>query len=177
MTTISILREQLELYDQRRNTLLEELAGLKNDQLQKRPGPRKWSILDIVQHMVLAETHVLQNLPEPEKLVDRNQGLREWLSYRIVYIVLRWNLPVPVPSEDMTPDSHTSLLELRQKWNENLHWLRSYLAAIRPEDVKHAVFSHPVTGPLTVMQAGRLAQLHFDTHLRQIRKIMDRIGP
>ena len=171
MTTLSFLKDQIEHYDQKRKALLNELGQLSDDQLRKRIGPRKWSLLEIVQHMVLAETYVLQNLPNPNELIDRKRGLREWLSYWLVFFVLRWRIPVPVPSEGMVPDGKPSLRDLQQKWDQNLHWLTSYVASIRPADLTRAVFSHPVTGPLTLAQAGRLAQLHYDAHLKQINKV------
>jgi hypothetical protein len=171
MTTISDLREQLEVYDQDRGAVLDDLAGLSDDQLKKKPGPNDWSIMQIVEHMVLAERDIMQNLPEPEELIDRKRGLRARLLYVLVLLILRWGIRVPVPSEDMVPDGNTSLSELRQKWDENLRWLRGYIETSRPEDLKRAVFSHPLAGPLTAPQAGKMAKLHLEAHLRQINKV------
>ena len=73
---ISDLRDKFEMYDHTRRSLLDELAVLNDDQLGKKPGPSEWSILQIVQHMVLAEQGVMQYLPEPEELIARKRGLR-----------------------------------------------------------------------------------------------------
>jgi len=54
-TIISRLRDQLEIYDQNRNALLDDLERLNDDQLRRKPGANNWSILEIVQHMVLSE--------------------------------------------------------------------------------------------------------------------------
>jgi hypothetical protein len=121
--------------------------------------------------MVLAEIGVLQNLPEPKDLIARKRGLRARIFYILVLLILRWNIPVPVPSEGMVPDGDASLSDLRQQWDRNLRWLRDYLDTVRPEDLKRAVFSHPVAGPLTGSQAAKLAQYHYDAHLRQIKKV------
>jgi hypothetical protein len=171
MTTISDLRDQLEIYDRKRRAVLDDLAGLSDDQLKRKPGPKDWSIMQVVQHMVLAERDVLQNLPEPVELIDRKRGLRARLSYALVLFILRWGIRVPVPAEGMVPDGNTSLSEVRQRWDENLRWLNGYIDTLRPEDLKRAVFSHPIAGPLTGPQAGKMAKLHFEAHLRQIRKI------
>ena len=168
---ISELLEKFERYDRTRRTLLDELAELNDDQLRKKPGPNEWSILQIVQHMVLAERDVMQHLPEPKELIARKRGLRSRIFYVVVLFILRWGLRVPVPSEGMLPDGNTSLSELRQQWDENLRWFRGYLDTSRPEDLQRAVFSHPIAGPLTGPQAGMLAQYHFDAHLRQIKKV------
>ena len=165
---ISDLRDKFERYDRTRLALLEDLASLNDDQLRRKPGPSEWSILQIVQHMVLAEQGVMQYLPEPEELIDRKRGLRARIFYAVVLLILRWNIRVPVPSKGMVPDGNTSLSELHQQWDENMNWFKGYLDSLRPEDLKRAVFSHPIAGPLTGPQAGTLAQYHFEAHLRQI---------
>jgi hypothetical protein len=171
MTIISELRSQLEIYDRKRNALLDDLERLNDDQLRRKPGPDNWSLLEIVQHMVLSEREVLQGLPESKELTARERGLRARLSYAVVLAVLRWNIPVPVPSDGMVPDGNTSLSELHHQWDENLGWLRDYLDTLRPEDLQRAVFRHPIAGPMTVGQTIHMAKLHFDVHLRQIRKL------
>jgi len=168
---ISELRRKLEIYDQNRLALLDDLERLDDDQLRRKPGPGKWSILQIVQHMVLAERDVMQYLPEPKDLIAHTRGLRARILYVAVLLILRWNIRVPVPSEGMVPDGNTSISELRHQWDENLRWFRGYLDTLEPEDLERAVFSHPVAGPLTTPQAGKLAQFHFDAHLRQIKKV------
>jgi hypothetical protein len=168
---ISELRQKLEIYDQKRLALLEDLAEFTDDQLRAKPDSKDWSILQIVQHMVLAERDVMQYLPEPKELIDRKKGLRARILYLVVLLILRWNIRVPVPSEGMVPDGNTSLPVLRQQWDENLRWFRGYLDSVKPDDLNQAVFSHPIAGPLTGPEAGTLAQYHFDAHLRQIKKV------
>jgi uncharacterized damage-inducible protein DinB len=168
---ISELREKFERYDRTRRALLGDLANLNDDQLKRKPSPSEWSILQIVQHLVLAERDVMQYLPEPKELIHRKRGLRARIFYVVVLLILRWNIRVPVPSKGMVPDGNTSLSELHQQWDENLRWFRGYLDSLEPEDLKRAVFSHPIAGPLAGPQAGTLAQYHFETHLRQIKKV------
>ena len=168
MTMISELQDKFEKYDSTRRALLKDLANLNDDQLKRKPRPSEWSILQIVQHMVVAERDVMQYLPEPKELIHRKRGLRARIFYVVVLLILRWNIRVPVPSKRMVPDGNTSLSELRQQWDENMRWFRGYLDSLGPDDLKRAVFSHPIAGPLTGPQAGTLAQYHFEAHLRQI---------
>jgi hypothetical protein len=120
--------------------------------------------------MVLAELDVMHYLPEPTELIARKRGLRARIFYVVVLLILKWNIRVPVPSEGMVPDGGTSLPELRRQWDKNLRWFRGYLDTVKAEDLKRAVFTHPIAGPLTGPQAGTLAQYHFEAHLRQINK-------
>jgi uncharacterized damage-inducible protein DinB len=171
MTIISELRDQLEIYDQHRNALLDDLEKLNDEQLRRKPGPDNWSLTEIVQHLVLSEREVLQDLPELKDLTALKRGFRARLSYAMVLAVLRWTIPAPVPSDGMVPDGNPSLSEMHLQWDENLSWLREYLDTLRQEDSQRAVFRHPIAGPMTVGQTIHLAMLHFDVHLRQIKKV------
>ena len=171
MKMISELQEKFEMYDRTRRALLDDLAVLHDNQIRRKPSPSEWSILQIVQHLVLAERDVMQYLPEPKELIHRERALRARIFYVLVLFILRWNIRVPVPSKGMVPDGNTSLSELHQQWDENMNWFRGYVDSLGPEDLKRAVFSHPIAGPLTGPQAGTLAQYHFEAHLRQIKKV------
>jgi len=166
------LQQRLRALDERRRALLDEVEALSADRLTARPLPGKWSILEIVEHLVLAERDVLQNLPEPSQLVGRKRDLKARISYPMVVFVLKYGIPVEVPSPRMVPTGHASLAGLRREWDESQRWLRSYVDGLDEHGFGSAVFVHPVTGPLTVAQAIRLDQVHVETHARQIGRLL-----
>src|SRR5262245_11954334 len=54
--------ERLEMLERLRagqETLLRAIEGVTEDLASKSPGPGKWSILQCVEHLVLAEEHML----------------------------------------------------------------------------------------------------------------------
>jgi len=166
------LQQRLRALDERRCALLDDVEALSAERLTARPRPGKWSILEIVEHLVLAERDVLRNLPEPSQLVGRKRGLKARVSYPMVVFVLKHGIPVEVPSPRMVPTGSASLAGLRRAWDESQQWLRSYVDGLGPDGFGRAVFEHPVTGPLTVAQAVRLGQVHVETHARQISRLV-----
>ena len=169
---LSVIQQRLRALDERRCALLDDVEALSADRLTARPLPGKWSILEIVEHLVLAERHVLRNLPEPSQLVERRRGLEARIRYPVVIFVLKYGIPVEVPSPRMVPSGRASLADLRCRWDESQRWLRSYVDGLGPDSFGRAVFEHPVTGPLTVAQAIRLDRLHVETHARQISRLV-----
>lgn len=169
--SVSRIRNNLQLIDQKRCTLLDELETLDVDRLTFKPTPDSWSILQVVQHMVRVERAILQNLPEPSQLVGRKRGLRARLTYPLVVLVLKQPLRVKVPSRVMLPDGKTSFIELRRQWDESQRWLKSYVETLAPDKLNEGVFRHPVIGALTVTQAVALCLLHLERHLRQIERL------
>jgi len=170
------LTSRLKRYDRSRRALFEELATLPPEKLTEIDGPGKWSILQVVQHMIRAESSVLQNRPDPTRLLPKNLSMRAHLGYLAVLFVLLFDIPVPVPDSGMAPnDNDLSLKKLKNEWDQNIVWLKDYINHLTTTSAKQAVFSHPVTGPLTPARALRIAQLHLNTHKRHIARIRHRI--
>ena len=165
------LTERLRAFNETRGALLDEMDALDPAKLVARPLAGKWSILEIVEHLVLAERSVLQGLPEPSELAERERRGKHRFLFPIVMLVLKYGIPVPVPSPDMVPQGRRSLPELRRMWDENQEWLRGYVRSLDSRGFRRAVFEHPVAGPLSVEQAVRMDQVHLDCHIRQIRRL------
>ena len=166
------LQQRLRALDERRRALLDEVEALSDERLTAKPVPGKWSILEIVEHLVLAERDVLQNLPEPSQLVARPRRLKARVSYPLVMFVLRHGIPAKVPSPRMVPTGRASLAALRRQWDETHQWLRIYVDGLARGDFGKAVFEHPIAGPLTVEQAIRMDLVHLETHAREIRRLV-----
>ena len=168
--TVEKIRAKLEQSNQTRLNLLERIEAMAPEDLTRKAGSNRWSVLEILQHIVLGERGVLHNLPEPSRLVHCRRRPIHFVKYAIVLFILKWNIPVPVPSAEMVPDGITTLEEIRDQWEQNYRWFKSYVDGLNAETVKHAVFRHPVTGPLTPGQALRMGHLHLETHIRHIKR-------
>ena len=156
-------------YENRRTGLLDELAVQPEELLTAHPVPGKWSILEIVEHVIRAERVVFDGIAAPEMLTARPRTLASRIRSAIVHGVLRFDIPVEAPSKKMLPTATRSLTELRAHWDENSGWVAAYAAMLQTRGGDPAVFSHPVVGPMTFAQTLRLRRAHFDRHLRQIR--------
>lgn len=160
---------QILALDSRRNALLDELASLTPENLARRPVPGKWSILEIVEHLVISEREVVRFPAGPA----RPRRLKHRFAYWAVFFVLRFRVRVKVPSPKMLPQGEWSLSEARRQWDENLAQIRAYAAGLGHPELRRAVFRHPVAGPITLGQALTLGLLHLEDHTRQIRRLQD----
>jgi hypothetical protein len=169
------LKAALERLNRERLGLLERLTSMAPDDLHRKPGPRRWSPVQVLQHLVLAEREVLQDLPDPADLVPRKQYPHHFISYAAVLLVLKSGIPVPVPSSAMVPDGDTTLTRIRAQWDRNVDWLTAYVNGLNTESARRAVFSHPVCGPLTIAQALSMDRLHLSLHTCQINRILQQL--
>jgi DinB family protein len=165
--------DQLVIWADDRRRLLDEVERLEPERLTAKPLPGKWSILEIVEHLVVGDREVLQGLPDPSALVERRRGLRDRVGYRMVMFVLACHIPAKVPSPRYLPQGQSSLPDLRRHWDAMQQWLRSYVEPLDRGDPAKAVFGHPIAGPLTMQEVLDMGKLHLATHTRQIRRLED----
>jgi len=165
------LENRLQTFDDTRRRLLDEMAALDPALLVAKPIPGKWSMIEIIEHLVLAERAVFKGLPDPSRLVENRRDLGHRGRYLLVMFILTSSIRVRVPSPAMVPQGDRGLAELRRLWDESQRWLRSCIAHLGPGAGGKAVFEHPIAGPLTVSQAVRMGQVHVEGHVRQIRRL------
>lgn len=164
------LQRQLDELDKQRDGLLDGLETLTAEQVAFRPGPSKWSIGQVIEHLVISEREIFKCVPEQSQKGQGIYSLRNRISYILVVVILKLGLPVPVVSHEMEPEGRSSLTELYRQWDENHRWLRSFVEKLPAEDLDLPVFCHPVAGPLTFAQSIQMDRLHLNTHLRQIKR-------
>ena len=162
----------IQALDDRRQALFQGLEGLAPEVLRASLRPGTWSVLEILEHVVLAERVILQGLPDQTDLVDRPRSLRHRIKYPLVWLVLRLAIPVKVPSKRMLPAGQRTLADLREEWDQHLRWLSALAAGPTAGAQGKACFVHPVAGPITLVQALRMDLLHLQIHTRQISRIV-----
>ena len=160
------LGKRMQAFDEKRAALLDRVQALPPPLLEAKPRAGKWSILEIVEHLALAERTVLQGLPQPSQLAERPRKPKHRFRYFLVWWFLKLRIPVQVPSPAMVPQGNRSLSDIRQLWDESQAWFRAYVGQLDARGLRRAVFRHPVAGPLTPAQAVRLNQIHLDIHDR-----------
>jgi hypothetical protein len=162
--------ERLAGIERKRIALLGEVAMLDEAQLTVRPVPDKWSIREIVEHLVLAEDDVVGDFSTPDARDAQPRGIGNHVRYVIVLFVLRFRIPVKAPSTAMLPTGGRSLAELRETWDDHHDRLRSFVAGLTREGASRAIFRHPISGPLSVSQALLMLDAHLDSHIHQVRR-------
>ena len=167
------LQKKIWALDQKRRTLLDKLDELDVGKLEAKPLPDKWSIIEIVEHLVVVERDVFQNFPEPSQLLELKRTFKTYLTYPMVLFILSHDIPVKVPSSKMLPQGNVSLAELRLQWDENHQSIKSYVDSFDHTTLRKTFFKHPVTGPINLEQTVNLGQVHLNTHIRQIRKLQN----
>ena len=157
--------------ENRKSMLIRTLAAYSNDILQFRPESDRWSMLMTLQHIILGERAI--RLSEAEL---RNNPVRRHLKtghmLNFVIDTLEKDTPVEVPDKSVEPDGSMNLDDLIRTWDQERKLLGDLLEKVNEETVKDVMFSHPAAGPLDPVGTLQLAIAHFDTHRRQIDRLI-----
>ena len=170
------LAEKMARFEEMRISLLDDLSERPEAELTARPLQGKWSILEIVEHMAVAEREVLMGLPGHFELNTFQRTFKNKLMLKIVMFVLGNRIRVKVPSKTMIPKGRAGLNEIRAMWDESQAWFRDYVESRSEDQLRNAVFKHPVSGPITPVQAMDMSFAHFESHKAQIDRLMQALA-
>ena len=165
-----------ETYDSltgKREQLLQYLDSLKNEVLSFKSGPDKWSIVEVVEHLVIAEADLIRQLTTAEvHSPPLDIESRSAKKFQTVIKVMERDIEVDVPHESMEPHGQMSLDDLLLQWDDIRKQLQGLLAGIKQEDLGDMVYRHPYAGPLDISETLHFFEVHYDNHMRQIDKII-----
>ncbi len=166
-----LLIDRLRSIDARRMALLDRVAALDDAVLHRKPSPNAWSIIEIIEHLVVAERHVLGDVHQLAAAPALERSLKNRIRYRIVMFVLRAGIPVRAPSRAMLPKGGQTFAELRRQWDEQYLLLERYIASLDAQSATRAIFRHPVAGALPVAEAIAMLDAHLARHDAQIARL------
>jgi uncharacterized damage-inducible protein DinB len=175
MADLAGIRSRMERLEADRRALLDSVAAIPEDRLRRPRADGGWSILQVLNHVALAEQHtlayVLKKMQDPSKL-PRAGALSFW-RMAIVVVALRSPYKARAPERTAHPEADTTLADVRAHWDGVRRDWQHLVEGFPPALVDRAVFRHPRTGLMSLAHTLAFTQAHLDHHRRQIAR---RIG-
>ena len=168
------VRKCFEKLERQKETILLDIAGFSESQLRFRPGPDAWSILGVLDHLMKVEKAALQTVQG--KLTNRVP-----LSFRdragAFFLISLMQSPmwvkVPASASMVLPESSADISGIVSSWRAvRAEWL-DLLRSLQPEQLRHGVFRHPVSGWMTITQALAFLSAHLRHHRYQLSRLRD----
>ena len=166
------IREKFEGLTKKREELLQHLDSLSREVLSFKAGPDKWSIVEVVEHLVIAEEDLLMQLSTKVPASTLDPKSRTPDKHQTVIKVMERDIPVDVPDESMEPQGRLTLDEFLNRWDDIRNKLQGLLAQIMSENKETPVYRHPYGGPLDISESLDFIEIHFDNHMRHIDRIL-----
>jgi hypothetical protein len=152
-------------------TLMRQPASV----LDHRNRPEKWSIGEILMHLLTAERMTIEYMRKKSLGIQqlRNSGLLE--SVKTGLLILSQRLPLryraPEGVRKQTPDV-IPLAALSREWQVARQRLKEVLDNIDDHNLHKLIYRHPVVGLLDANQCLIFMRAHFLHHLPQITRLL-----
>jgi len=166
------IQQTFDSLEKKYGKLLRKLNSLTDDVLYFKAQADKWPIVEVIEHLVMAEENMLVQLTDATSATTLDPRDRSAKNFHIVIKVMTRDIPVDVPDESMEPHGQFSLEELLGRWDDTRQKTRAYIDGINSEKAGNLVYRHPFAGPLDMAETLRFIDAHFDSHMRHIDRII-----
>ncbi len=164
------LARHLDALDGNRADLLARVRAASPAQRAFRPTAHSWAMLDVVEHLVLAEEGALLSLVQGPR-----PGARVTVRNRVVVVLIRLYLSAGfrarVPAQRLIPQGGLSLAELERRWATVGAALRDRVDGFDHAELRAPKFRHPIAGWLPPVSGFAFLVTHLTHHRRQIDRI------
>jgi uncharacterized damage-inducible protein DinB len=173
------MKERLDYIFQRaekdRKHILSLVGDLPDEKFFYCDGNR-WSISQILTHIILSERISLQYMKKKSLGIKqvKNAGLWEDLKYLLLVLSQRLPLRYSAPkflAEQELP-KNKSFEKIEQDWQESRNQLRAFIDHLESGTLKKKIYKHPVSGRLSVLHAVDFFREHANHHLPQIKRLL-----
>lgn len=166
--------DELEL---QRADLLGLVKNLTPEKLNYKPSEKRWSISQILTHILVAEQLSVGYMKKKALGIDqlKNSGFTAGVRLQVLIISQRIpNLKFKVPRIVLahTPQAY-SMADLESHWANHRQGLKVFLESIEDKNTKKVLYKHPVAGRLDARQAMVFFREHIIHHLPQIKRLLD----
>ena len=162
--------------ESQRSALLTNIHGVSDEQFNRQPSPGKWSLAEVLTHIITAEQlslgYMKKKILAKEELP--NSGLSE--SIRLAVLKVSQRIPAlkfkaPAVVLKSTPPAFTKK-EVLEHWQRHREELKQFLETIPEKDVRKLVYKHPLAGRFDARQALVFFREHIIHHLPQINRLL-----
>jgi hypothetical protein len=167
---IDSLSGRLERLDEARESFLSALRTASEGQSRFRPAPGAWSMLEVAEHLVLAEEKsllgMLKGAPPGTTVTLVAHG-----RMAMVRLVMHTDIRVKVPVSRVVPEGRATLPELEARWAASRRDLGVAVESVTDGDAHLARFRHPIAGWVTADEGVAFLADHIRHHARQVGRI------
>lgn len=158
--------------EQSRYDLLHLTEGYSEQQLNFKPEDGQWSMAQVIKHLALTETQILQYVQRRiEKGSLQEANYKSWIRYMLVKLVLRYKKKIKAPRQVASPPNEVNSIEVKKEWETlRVQW-KNTLELMQPEQVSKNIFRHPMAGDMSISHTLGFMDEHVRHHMAQIKRI------
>jgi len=163
---------------QQTKLLLKQVYSLSSTTYHYQPRENKWSISQILTHLLISEKLSLAYMKKKSLGVNEADDAGIYESLKLFLLKISQRLPLrfkaPKGVVEKTPPP-LSFGDLVRQWEASRSELQAFLAQIKKENVQKKIYKHPVVGRLSAVHALQFFIEHLNHHRPQVLAIVEEV--
>lgn len=172
------LLKAFEAAEADRRALLAKLDAYGEDVLTRKPSPEAWSVVEVMAHLIKAETGTFNYLRKKLEVGGHRKaspfaGLRKALLQFVLGLPIRFKAPKVV---QLDKGMSMSYAEAKAQWNAVREGLLKEYQTIDDQLIVHDLFKHPFAGKLNLVQSTEFMHTHMRRHIGQVERTLKAVS-
>jgi uncharacterized damage-inducible protein DinB len=158
--------------------LLKEVSALSTTTYHYQPGKNKWSISQILTHIMVAEKLSLAYMKKKSLGMNEIDDAGFFENLKLLLLKISQRLPfrfkAPKVVLEKTP-APLSFGDLVRQWESSRSEMHGFLNQIEKKNIHKKIYKHPVVGRLSVVHAVQFFTEHLNHHKPQVLTIIEEV--
>jgi len=170
------LQQLFDKIEDQKQDLFEMISNLSAEQINEKPLSGKWSISEIISHLITAEKLSVNYIQKKIQGVNtvKNSGLFEELKMLVLKISqriegLKFKAPGYVVNNTVV---YSDIAELKKEWSKTREDFRQLLERMEDKHLEKKIYKHAIAGYLNIQHALMFFREHVTHHRPQIGKLI-----
>lgn len=168
------LKSRFDRLEGVRRRIEERIDGIAPGTLNRQPAPGRWSVAQVIGHLLQAETlsvsYIRKKTSDPSRL--NPAGLKQAFMAALVIVVMRVPFKFSAPDIVAEVPQNENPAELRERWMKLRGEMSAMLDQLPDGLLSKCVYKHPVAGPMTLESALDFMVAHATRHAGQIDRVL-----
>ena len=168
------LEKQFTELETERKNLFSDLKKYSDEVINKKPSPAKWSVAEVIAHLITAEEMSLKYLSK--KIQDTSkegeESFKNKYRWLLVQIVFTFNIKFKAP-EIVEPNmGYQTLSDLEGKWSNIRYQTLQALQKLSEEEANKTLWKHALAGKMNLHHMVQFFGVHYNRHKKQIERTL-----
>ncbi len=157
--------------------LLTKLAAVPEDQLHQPESDGKWSVIQVLNHLITSEKGSLLYCMKKIQAGDAMEDATVFARFKMQAFNLMMGFPIKLtaPSFLSSPSNAESLEELKKSWTRSRGKLKDFIDNYPEKYRSKSIYKHPYAGRVDLKGMLHFFAAHQRHHEIQLRRILNKV--
>lgn len=161
----------VKVNEEAREALLNEVAGLSDEEINRKPSDNEWSIKQVLEHLYLFELEVIKSVQ-----IELENGEVVEVKERPIHLTVNRDIKVEAPNNVKPGEEFATMDELKQNLASSREKLQEFVKSVDKRLLEQKSLPHPGFKRLSLAQWIEFIGWHEKRHILQIKEVKEKLA-